>query len=144
MGLFQNTKNGQIVEFIGHHDKDWAMVKNSTGVVQYIALDDLVEYQVGVGRTDKKPQPQSAETPKDEDAIPETTIPIDTRLNLNAASAESIAKTVKGIGYATAKKIIELKMSLPGEKFQKLDQLRKIGRVDWDAVFKADLIYVGP
>ena len=76
MGLFQNTKNGQIVEFIGHHDKDWAMVKNSTGVVQYIALDDLVEYQVGVGRTDKKPQPQSAETPKDEDAIPETTIPL--------------------------------------------------------------------
>ena len=31
--LYQNTKNGQIVEFVGHHDKDWAMVKNQSGEV---------------------------------------------------------------------------------------------------------------
>ena len=34
------------------------------------------------------------------------------------------------------------RMSLPGEKFKNLDQLRKISRVDWDQVIKDDLIYV--
>ena len=142
MSLYQNQKNGQIVEFIGHHDKDWAMVKNSAGVVQYVALDDLVSYEANKGRTGEKIEPQSAEKSKDEDKIPETAIPVDTRLNINVATAEGIAKSVKGIGYATAKKILELRMSLPGEKFKNIDQLRKISRVDWDQVIKDDLIYV--
>ena len=64
-------------------------------------------------------------------------------MNVNAATAEALAKHVKGIGYATAKKIVELRLSLPGERFKNLDQLKKIGRVDWDEVIAADLIYVG-
>ena len=75
--------------------------------------------------------------------LPETIIPADTRLNLNVATAEAIAKSVKGIGYATAKKIVELRLSLPGERFKNLDQLKKIGRVDWDEVIAADVIYCG-
>ena len=141
MALYQNQKNGQVVEFIGHHDKDWAMVKNATGVVQYVALDDLVSYEPNKGRTGETIEPLSNEK-KDEDKIPETVIPADTRLNVNAATAEAIAKQVKGIGYATAKKIIELRLSLPGERFQKLEQLKKIARVDWEEVFKEDLIYI--
>jgi hypothetical protein len=143
MALYQNTKNGQIVEFIAHHDKDWAMIKNSQGSIQYIALADLVSYEPGKGRTGEVPKPQSAEQPVDEDVIPETAIPVDTRLNINAASAEAIAKAVKGIGYSTARKIVELRMSLSGERFTNLDQLKKIGRVDWDEVLAADLIYIG-
>ena len=57
MALYQNQKNGQVVEFIGHHDKDWAMVKNATGVVQYVALDDLVSYEANKGRTGQKVEP---------------------------------------------------------------------------------------
>jgi hypothetical protein len=143
MALYQNTKNGQIVEFIAHHDKDWAMIKNSQGSIQYIALADLVSYEPGKGRTGETPKPQSAEQSVDEDAIPESAIPVDTRLNINAASAEAIAKTVKGIGFSTAKKIVELRMSLSGERFTNLDQLKRIGRVDWDEVLAADLIYIG-
>ena len=143
MALYQNTRNGQIVEFIAHHDKDWAMIKNSAGAIQYIALADLVSYEPGKGRTGEIPQPQSAESPVDEDAIPEAAIPVDTRLNINTASAEAIAKAVKGIGYSTAKKIVELRLSLSGERFSNLDQLKRIGRVDWDEVIAADLIYVG-
>jgi DNA uptake protein ComE-like DNA-binding protein len=143
MALYQNTKNGQIVEFIAHHDKDWAMIKNSAGAIQYIALADLVSYEPGKGRTGEIPKPQSAEQPVDEDAIPESVIPVDTRLNINSASAEAIAKAVKGIGYSTAKKIVELRMSLSGERFTNLDQLKRIGRVDWDEVLGADLIYIG-
>ena len=141
MALYQNLKNGQIVDFIGHHDKDWAMVKNATGVVQYVALADLEAYEPGKGKTGGK-----IETPEimkdEEDKIPESVIPVDNRLNLNLATAEGIAKTVKGVGYATAKKIVELRLSLPGEKFKNLEQLRKITRVDWDEVFKNDLIYL--
>jgi competence ComEA-like helix-hairpin-helix protein len=143
MALYQNTRNGQIVEFIAHHDKDWAMIKNSQGSIQYIALADLVSYEPGKGRTGEVPKPQSAEQPVDEDVIPETVIPVDTRLNINTASAEAIAKAVKGIGYSTARKIVELRLSLSGERFSNLDQLKKIGRVDWDEVLAADLIYIG-
>ncbi len=143
MALYQNTKNGQIVEFIAHHDKDWAMIKNSVGAIQYIALADLVSYEPGRGRTGEVPKPQSAEQPVDEDLIPESVIPVDTRLNINTASAEAIAKAVKGIGYSTARKIVELRMSLSGERFTNMDQLKKIGRVDWDEVLGADLIYIG-
>lgn len=143
MALYQNTKNGQLVEFIAHHDKDYAMIRNSAGVVQYVPLAELVSYEPGKGRTGEVPKPQSAESPIDEDTIPEAAIPVDTRLNINTATAEVIAKAVKGIGYSTAKKIVELRLSLPGERFNNLDQLKRIGRVDWDEVIGADLIYVG-
>jgi DNA uptake protein ComE-like DNA-binding protein len=143
MALYQNVKNGQIVEFISHHDKEWAMVKNASGSVAYVSLADLVSYEPGKGRTGEKIEPQTAEREKDEDALPESAIPADTRLNLNVATAEGIAKQVKGIGYATAKKIVELRLSLPGERFKNLEQLRKVGRVDWDQVIAEDLIYIG-
>lgn len=132
-----------MVEFIAHHDKDFAMIRNSAGVVQYVPLMDLISYEPGKGRTGEVPKPQSAERPVDEDSIPEAAIPVDTRLNINTATPEVIAKAVKGIGYSTAKKIVELRMSLPSERFSNLDQLKRIGRVDWDEVIAADLIYVG-
>jgi hypothetical protein len=143
MSLYQNQKNGQIVEFIGHHDVDWAMVKNSSGAVNYVPLADLVSYEPGKGRTGAVIEPQTGEEKKDEDELPAQVIPAETRLNLNGATAEAIAKHVKGIGYATAKKIVELRLSLPGEKFTNLDQLKKIGRVDWDTVIADDLIFIG-
>jgi DNA uptake protein ComE-like DNA-binding protein len=142
MALFQNLKNGQIVEYISHHDADWAMVKNAGGSINYVRLEDLVSYEPGVGRTGIKPEPQGG-AKVDEDVIPEAVIPVETRLNVNLASAEEIAKRVKGIGFATAKRLVELRSSLPGERFKELDQLRKIGRVDWDEVFAEDVIYVG-
>lgn len=142
MSLYQNLQNGQLVEFISHHDREYAMVKNSAGNVQYVALKDLVSYEQGKGRTGKTIEP-IGDKKIDEDQIPESVIPVDTRLNVNVATAESLAKHVKGIGYATAKKIVELRLSLPGERFKNLDQLKKIGRVDWDEVIAADLIYVG-
>jgi DNA uptake protein ComE-like DNA-binding protein len=143
MSLYQNEKNGQIVELISYHDKDHAMVRNQAGNISYIALADLVVYEVGKGRTDKKPDaPRSKET-VDEDAIPTQAIPPDTRLNLNMATAEMIAQRIKGVGYSTAKKIVEMRMSLPGERFATLEQVRSVGRVDWDQVIKDDLVFVG-
>lgn len=143
MALFQNLKNGQIVEYISHHDTEWAMVKNAGGSINYVRLEDLVSYEPGVGRTGETPAPQRTTAQVDENVIPEAIIPVDTRVNLNTASPEEIAKRVKGIGYATAKRVVELRSSLPGERFKELSQLRKIGRVDWDEVIAEDVIYIG-
>lgn len=143
MSLYQNQKNGQIVELISFHDKDYAMVRNQSGTVSYAPLADLHVYEPGKGRTGEKP---AAPLPRDEadpEAIPTPAIPPDTRLNLNLATAEMIAQRIKGVGYSTAKKIVELRMSLPGEKFQTLEQLKSINRVDWDQVIAEDLVFVG-
>ena len=46
------------------------------------------------------------------------------------------------MGLKTAKEIVELRQSLPGERFIKLDQLNSIKRVDWDEVFATGSVYV--
>lgn len=140
--LYQHKKTGQIVEMVAFHGLDAAMIKTSGGGVTIAQLEDLLEYEPGKGRTNVTPQPIS---PKDEepDVPPQATIPEDHRLNLNLATAEMIANRINGIGYITAKRLIELRMSLPGERFRNLDQVRKIGRVDWDRIIEDDLIFVG-
>lgn len=142
MALYQNIRNGQIVEFVSHHDVSYAMVKATGGAIQYVPLSDLVSYEPGKGRTGETIPPQSTKPEEDEDKIPETAFPPETRVNLNTASAEEIARRIKGVGFSTAKKIVDLRSSMSGEKFQNLDQVRKVGRVDWDEVFAADLVYV--
>jgi hypothetical protein len=142
MSLYQNKKNGQIVELVSFHDKDYAMVRNQAGAVSYVFRDELEEYQVGKGRTGVTLEAPKIKDEVDRDEIPVQVIPPDTRLNLNLATAEMIAQRIKGVGYSTAKKIIETRMSLPGERFSTLEQVRSVGRVDWDQVIKDDLIFV--
>ena len=66
----------------------------------------------------------------------------DVRLNLNTATAEVIQKRLPGVGYATAKKIVELRMSLSGERFNNLKQLENIPRVNWEQLIEEDLIFI--
>jgi hypothetical protein len=143
MALYRNHRNGQIVELISYHDKDYAMVKNQSGAISYPLLKDLEEYRPGEGRTGVRPESPLPRNATDEDAIPEQVIPADTRLNLNTATAEVIADRIKGVGYSTAKKIVELRMGLPGERFTTLEQVKAVGRIDWDQVIADDLVYVG-
>ena len=78
-----------------------------------------------------------------EEEAPEAVVPIeDTRLNLNTAPAEQIAKRLPGVGFATAKKIVELRMSLSGERFANLKQLENIPRVNWEQLIEEDLIFI--
>jgi DNA uptake protein ComE-like DNA-binding protein len=63
-------------------------------------------------------------------------------LNINSATAQMIADHIKGIGLKTAREIKDIQMSLSGEKFSNLDQLKQIKRVDWDSVFAANLVRV--
>ena len=55
--LFQDSKTGKLVEFIGKHDKEFAMVKDAVGNVSYLTLDQLVPYDKNVGRLSKVKAP---------------------------------------------------------------------------------------
>jgi len=142
MSLYQQKRTGQIVELISYHDIDYALIRNQAGSVSYAALADLEEYVVGKGRTGETPKPHLTKDAEDPDVAPVPVIPPDTRLNLNLATAEMIAQRIKGVGYSTAKKIVELRQGLPGERFSTLEQLKSVGRVDWDEVFREDLVFV--
>ena len=138
--LFQDTKTGKLVEFISKHDKEYAMVRDAGGAVVYVTLDQLVPYDKDKGRMAKVKAP-ILEIP--EEQAPETVVPLeDRRLNLNTATAEVIQKRLPGVGYATAKTIVEMRMSLSGERFNNLKQLENIPRVNWEQLIAEDLIFI--
>lgn len=142
MSLVKDVSTGQVVEFIGHHDTDFAMVRDNAGRVYYPMLNQLRFFEPGRGTLEVGPEPQKSEEELTKDQAPATVIPVETRININYASAEQLV-ALKGIGYATAKKVVELRNSLPGERFKHLEQLRTIERVSWDEVFKEDQFYIG-
>ena len=138
--LFQDSKTGKLVELISKHDKEFAMVRDAGGNVSYLTLDQLVPYDKQKGRLAKVTAPELI-VPEEE--APYNVVPIeDTRLNLNLAPAEQIAKRLPGVGFATAKKIVELRMSLSGERFANLKQLENIPRVNWEQLIEEDLIFI--
>jgi len=138
--LFQDTKTGKLVEMISKHDKEFAMVRDAGGNVSFLTLDQLVPYSKEKGRLAKIEAPELV-VPEEE--APAEVVPIeDIRLNLNTAPAEQIAKRLPGVGFATAKKIVELRMSLSGERFANLKQLENIPRVNWDQLIEEDLIFI--
>ena len=138
--LYQDSKTGKLVEFVSKHDKEFAMVKDAAGLVTFMTLEQLVPYDKDKGRMAKIVAPELEVI---EEEIPSAVVPIeDTRLNLNAAPAEQIAKRLPGVGFATAKKIVELRMSLSGERFANLKQLENIPRVNWDQLIEEDLIVI--
>jgi hypothetical protein len=139
--LFQDTKTGKLVEFISKHDKEFAMVRDSGGNITYLTLEQLVPYDKDKGRLSKVTAPQIAPPP--EEKAPNRVVPLeDVRLNLNTATAEVIQKRLPGVGYATAKKIVEMRMSLSGERFNNLKQLENIPRVNWEQLIEEDLIFI--
>ena len=86
------------------------MVRDAGGNITYVNLEQLIPYDKEKGRLAKVAAPQIAPEPEEE--APKSVVPIeDTRLNLNTAPPEQIAKRLPGVGYATAKRIVELRMS---------------------------------
>ena len=58
--LFQDTKTGKLVVFIATHDKEYAMVRDASGTITYVTLDQLVPYSREKGRLAKVEAPQIA------------------------------------------------------------------------------------
>ena len=139
--LFQDKNTGKLVEFINKHDKEYAMVRDAGGNITYVNLDHLSP-TTEKGRLSAKLKLHKFSLSL-KSKLPKTVVPIeDTRLNLNTAPAEQIAKRLPGVGYATAKRIVELRMSLSGERFNNLKQLENIPRVNWEQLIEEDLIFI--
>jgi DNA uptake protein ComE-like DNA-binding protein len=141
--LFRHKKTQQTLELISYHGEDNALMRSADGKLAYFYRGDLVEYDREAGVTNKPMvSPIKEEVDENEDRR-STGLPAETRLNVNFASPDQIADRIKGVGYSTAKKIVELRSTLPGERFSSLEQLRQVGRANWDEVFAEDSIFIG-
>jgi DNA uptake protein ComE-like DNA-binding protein len=135
--LYQHIKTKARVKVISEFDNgDWFMVEDQDGRLftaykSELALDEEATKKVKTLQVKDK---AAKEEPRD--------FPPDHRLNLNTATAQMIADHIRGIGLKTAREIKDLQMSLSGERFNNLEQLKQIKRVDWEAVIAADLIRV--
>jgi DNA uptake protein ComE-like DNA-binding protein len=135
--LYQHKKTGARVKVVSEWDQgDWFMVEDQDGRL-------FTVYKTEIEPDEEATKKVKTLQVKDKAAQEEPrTFPPDTRLNINGATAQMIADHIKGIGLKTAREIKDLQMSLSGERFNNLEQLKQIKRVDWDAVFAADLIRV--
>jgi DNA uptake protein ComE-like DNA-binding protein len=135
--LYQHKKTGARVKVVSEWDQgDWFMVEDQDGRL-------FTVYRTEIEPDEEATKKVKTLQVKDKAAQEEPrTFPPDTRLNINGATPQMIADHIKGIGLKTARDIKDLQMSLSGERFNNLEQLKQIKRVDWDAVFAADLIRV--
>lgn len=135
--LYKHRKTGARIKVVSEFDNgDWFMVEDQDGRLytaykQELLPDEDATKKVALMQVKDK---AAKEEPR--------SFPPETRLNVNSATAQMIADHIKGIGLKTAREIKDLQMSLSGEKFNSLEQLKQIKRVDWDAVLAADLIRV--
>ncbi len=132
-----------------HDDGEYFMVRsNTTGKVFFAHKDQVDEY-----KEDLEPKPvannlqtrrgrRTAKQEGGEVAVVKPLPPTDNRINLNNLTPEGLVQCLPGVGLKTAKEIVELRQSLPGERFTKLDQLESIKRVEWSEVFATGVVYV--
>tara|TARA_B100001250_G_scaffold202108_1_gene173293 strand:- start:4321 stop:4737 length:417 start_codon:yes stop_codon:yes gene_type:complete len=135
--LYKHKKTGVRVKIISELDNgECFMVQDQDSKTFYAYEAELEKDLAGTKKvkTLQIKDKASKEEPRD--------FPPDMRLNINGATPQMIADHIKGIGLKTAREIKDLQMSLSAEKFNNLEQLKQIKRVDWDSVLAADLIRV--
>ena len=144
--LYQHKITGGLVEIISQHGEGIYMVVNANDEVDYVHEDDLIPHLDATNEKIKTEERLTAELQSsgDKSAKPTNreTFPLDRRLNINTASARQIADTLPGVGLKTARDIKDLQTTMTGERYTKLEQLRGIKRIDWDAIFNENLVRV--
>ena len=144
--LYQHKVTGGLVEKISQHGEGIFMVVNANDEVDYVHEDDLIPHFEATNEKIKTEERLTAELKAtgDKSAKPTNreTFPLDRRLNINTASARQIADTLPGVGLKTARDIKDLQTTMTGERYTKLEQLKGIKRIDWDAIFKDNLVRV--
>ena len=144
--LYQHKVTGGLVEKISQHGEGIFMVVNANDEVDYVHEDDLIPH---IDATNEKIRTEERLTAElkatgDKSAKPtnKETFPLDRRLNINTASARQIADSLPGVGLKTARDIKDLQTTMTGERYTKLEQLKGNKRIDWDAIFKENLVRV--
>lgn len=144
--LYQNRVTGGLVEVVSQHGEGILMCLDANEEVLYIDEDDLTPHLDATMEQERNEErlkeSLAAEGVKPAKPTKKETFPIDTRVNLNLASARQIADALPGVGLKTARDIKDLQLSLPGERFQRLEQLKSIKRVDWEQIFGENLVRV--
>ena len=144
--LYQYRQTGGLVEVVSKHGDGILMCVDSQDEVIYVEESELTPHLEATNeklRTEERLTAQlEAEGVKPARPTTKETFPVDVRININTASARQIADALPGVGLKTARDIKDLQTSMPGEKFQRLDQLKSIKRVDWDEIFKENLVRV--
>lgn len=142
--LYLDTRTGKMVRQVGGggNSEEFVMVMGEDRSPYHVQLAKLVPCdERGTPNYDMvhvKPEEADEKPPEPVVGI------IDTRLNINTATAEEIHKRVPGIGYRTAKKIKEIQLSLPGEVYRTLDQVKAAStRLNWDSIFRQNLLFIG-
>ena len=143
---YQHKTTGGLVEKISQHGDGVYMVMNANDEVDYVHEDDLIPHLEATNEKIKTEERLTAELQAtgDKTAKPTSreTFPVDRRLNINTASARQIADTLPGVGLKTARDIKDLQTTMTGERYTKLEQLKGIKRIDWDAIFGENLVRV--
>jgi len=144
--LYQHKVTGGLVEKISQHGEGIFMVVNANDEVDYVHEDDLIPHLEATNEKIKTEERLTAELKAtgDKSAKPTNreTFPLDRRLNINTASARQIADSLPGVGLKTARDIKDLQTTMTGERYTKLEQLKGIKRIDWDQIFKENLVRV--
>ena len=144
--LYQHKITGGLVEKISQHGEGIYMVVNANDEVDYVHEDDLIPHLDATNEKIKTEERLTAELQssgaKSAKPTNRETFPLDRRLNINTASARQIADTLPGVGLKTARDIKDLQTTMTGERYTKLEQLRGIKRIDWDAIFNENLVRV--
>jgi len=124
-----------------HDDGEYLMVRSNTSGKVFFAHKDQVEEQE-VKNLSESAKPSRSRRSRRKVSVVKPQVPTDNRINLNNLTPEGLTQVLPGVGIKTAKEIVELRQSLPGEKFTKLEQLTSIKRVEWEAVFESGEVYV--
>jgi len=144
--LYQYKPTGGLVEVISQHGEGIMMCLDAQDEVIYADESDLTPQIDATTEKIKTEERLTAELAADgvkpAKLTTRETFPIDVRVNINTASARQIADSLPGVGLKTARDIKDLQTTCSGERFQKLEQLRSIKRVDWDQIFKENLVRV--
>ena len=122
-----------------HDDGEYFMVRSKTTGKVFFAHKNQID-QKSEDSKDENGDAKPVKARRGRQVVkPQVAAP--SRFNLNAATPELLTQILPGVGLKTATEIIELRMSLPGERFTKLEQLRQLKHVNWDEIL-SDSIYV--
>lgn len=131
---------------ISKHGDGIIMCVDASDEVIYVEESDLIPHLDATAEKIKTEErltaDLAAEGVKEAKLTKRETFPVDTRLNINTASARQIADALPGVGLKTARDIKDLQTTMAGERFQRLEQLKAVKRVDWDEIFKENLVRV--
>jgi len=144
--LYRYKPTGALLEKVSIHGEGIVMCTDSQDEVHYVNESDLIPQLQETTEKIKTEERLTAQLAS-EGVIPtkpteKEIFPVDTRININTASARQLADALPGVGLKTAREVKDLQSSMLGDKFIKLDQLKSIKRVDWDELIKDNLIRV--